>query len=68
MLTEQFLREDRIPGLEASELERRLARAVVGLLRNHQEVMQSHRSIAITVFCDRKTGEVKANFVVAGKE
>ncbi len=54
--------------LDSNNLERRLARAVVSLVRSHQEAMRRHRAIVITVFVDRKTGEIRESFVVAGKE
>ncbi len=54
--------------LDSNNLERSLARAVVSLVRSHQEVMRRHRAIVITVFIDRKTGEIRESFVVAGRE
>ena len=53
---------------DSDNLERRLARAVVGLMRSHQEAIRRHRAIVITVFVDRITGEIRESFVVAGRE
>lgn len=55
-------------GLDGRSLERRLARAVVSLVRGHQEAVERHRMLIVTVFVDRRTGEVKGSFVLAGKE
>ncbi|MCL5265516.1 MAG: hypothetical protein M1343_10080 [Chloroflexi bacterium] len=55
-------------GLDGRNLERRLARAVVSLVREHQDAIQRHRAITITVFVDRETGEVRGSFILAGKE
>ncbi len=56
------------PSPDRNNLERRLARAVVSLVRSHQEAMHRHRAIVITVFVDRITGEIRESFVVAGRE
>ena len=60
--------KSKTPSLDGNNLERRLARAVVSLVRSHQEAMRLHRAIVITVFVDRKTGEIRESFVVAGRE
>lgn len=51
-----------------NNLERRLARAVVSLVRSHQEATRSHRAIVITVLIDRISGEIRESLVVAGRE
>ncbi len=68
MVSGQKVDRTEVAGLDGRDLERNVARAVVGLVQDHQDTIQRHRRLVIIVYVDRKTGEVKASFVVAGRE
>ncbi|MCL5961617.1 MAG: hypothetical protein M1358_20285 [Chloroflexi bacterium] len=57
-----------VAGVSRHNLERRLARTVVSLVRGHQEAIQTHRGLIITLFVDRKTGEVRQSYILTERE